>query len=294
MTDANHSELISAVQLVLQHGSLEAAVRQGRFQEQRLYRLVDRAIELGYLTNAKESPVKAPKEARSCVLFVGDIHIPYEHPDALAFIMALRDKHKPTDIILAGDELDVHSLSSHPTDPNGQSPGDELEMSLERIQAWYKEFPVAKVCVSNHGSRPYRKAFLSGIPSQYLREYRDFMRAPKGWEWRDDWQVSGVNYSHGESASGPNGVLQLAIRSGKSQACGHFHGSAGASFFHNGDKTVFGLYSGCLISDSSFAFRYGKHSKFKPIIGSAIVEDGIPTFIPMPMNQHKRWTGKLK
>jgi hypothetical protein len=292
MSNPDHQDMIRAAALVLQHGSIPEAAAQMGWNPSIFKQLVHRAIQFGYL-RTQEAPARPQEAAGRRVLFIGDIHLPYEHEDALAFICAMRDKYKPDEIVLAGDELDQHSISQHGSDPNGQSPGDELEMGLAKIAHWYKEFPVAKVCTSNHGSRPYRRAYLSGLPTQYLRDFKEFMRAPDGWEWRDEWTVSGTVFSHGESASGPNGVLQLAIRQGKSQAVGHFHGSAGASFFHNGEKTVFGLYSGCLISPGSFAFRYGKHSKMKPIIGSAIVDGDVPMFVPMPMDKHGRWTGKL-
>lgn len=285
----NDQQMMTAVGLVLQHGSIEVAARAGGIPVLQMGKLVEKAIAAGYLAKTDAS-----ERSRSRVCHVSDIHAPYHHADALSFVLEIIGAHKCDEVVFAGDELDQHSLSAHPVDPNGSSPGDELELGLNEMRRWYKAIPDAKLCVSNHGARPYRKAFLSGLPSQYLKSFSDFMQAPPGWVWADQFEIDSVVYSHGESASGPNGALQLAIRQAKSQACGHWHGSAGASYFHNGEKTVFGLYSGCLIDADALGFRYGKHSKNKPIIGSSVVLEGQPMFIAMPMDKHGRWTGKLK
>lgn len=285
--------MLQMVGHVLEHGSITNAAQSLGLTVEQGQHLVDAAISLGYLEH-REAKARPSGAARSRVCHVSDVHAPYQAKDALDFILEIIREHKCDQVVFAGDELDQHSLSQHPVDPNGSSPGDELELGLVEMRRWYKAVPEAKLCISNHGSRPYRKAFLSSLPSQYLKSYSAFMGSPEGWTWADEFEIDGCVYSHGESASGPNGALQLAIRQGKSQAVGHWHGSAGASYFHNGEKTVFGLYSGCLIDAQALAFRYGKHSKNKPIIGSSVILEGQPMFIAMPMDKHGRWTGKLK
>lgn len=40
----------------------------------------------------------------SCILNISDLHAPYNHKDAIDFLAHLKDKHKPTRVILLGDE----------------------------------------------------------------------------------------------------------------------------------------------------------------------------------------------
>jgi hypothetical protein len=227
------------------------------------------------------------------VMHVPDLHCPFMHQDAADFIRACRDKYLPTLTILAGDELDQHAISAHDADPNGYSAGHELTAGLKQLEQIYALFPEALVCESNHGQRPFKRAYKAGLPSQYLKTYAEFMEAPQGWVWDAEFEVDGVVYSHGESATGANGALQLAIRMAKSQAVGHWHGNAGASYFFNGERLLFGLYSGCLIDVDAYAFRYGKTFKLKPILGLSIIDKGVPFFVPMTLDRDKRWTGKL-
>jgi len=227
------------------------------------------------------------------VMHIPDLHCPFMHQDAAAFIKACQDKYKPTVIVLAGDELDQHAISAHDTDPNGFSPGHELTAGLKQLEQIYALFKEALVCESNHGQRPFKRAYKAGLPSQYLKTYAEFMDAPQGWVWAPEFEIDGVVYSHGEAATGANGALQLAIRMGKSQAVGHWHGNAGASYFHNGSNTVFGLYSGCLVDSDTYAFRYGKNFKLKPILGLSIIDGGVPIFVPMKLDAQKRWTGNI-
>jgi predicted phosphodiesterase len=41
------------------------------------------------------------------ILVISDLHIPYEHRDALAFLRAVKAKYKPTQVICIGDEVDM-------------------------------------------------------------------------------------------------------------------------------------------------------------------------------------------
>lgn len=227
------------------------------------------------------------------VMHVPDLHCPFMHQDAADFIKAVQDKCQPTVTVLAGDELDQHAISAHDADPNGYSPGHELTAGLKQLEQIYATVKEALVCVSNHGQRPFKRAYRAGLPSQYLKTYAEFMNAPQGWVWDDEFEIDGVVYSHGEAATGMDGALKLAVRMGKSQAVGHWHGKAGPSYFFNDTKLVFGLYSGCLIDADAYAFRYGKHFALKPVLGLSIIDAGVPLFVPMRLDQHKRWTGAL-
>lgn len=227
------------------------------------------------------------------VLAVGDLHAPFMHKDTVPFLKAVVNKKKPTKIVLLGDEADSHALSDYDHDPDGMSAGDELERCIEDLQPIYKMFPKADVCTSNHTARPFRQAYKYGIPRAYLKDYRDFLRAPKGWTWADTFEIDGVLYEHGEGFTGQNGAIKSALGNMQSTVIGHIHSFAGVLWNANPKHLVFGFNAGCLIDSKAYAFAYGKKQKNKPIIGVGVVDKGIPEFIPMQLGKHGRWTGNL-
>lgn len=286
--------LREAVEAVKTHGNIRAASRALRIPYSTLTNRLEAAKLVDVYRNVEKVDAfekhvqKTPILIHKRVMHIPDLHCPFDHEDAPAFIQYCLDKYKPDVIVLAGDELDQHAISMHDPDPNGFSPGHELTAGLKRMERYYALFKEALVCESNHGQRPFKRAYRAGLPSQYLKTYAEFMKAPQGWVWAQEFEIDGVVYSHGEAATGANGALNLAIRMGKSQAVGHWHGNAGASYFYNGTSLLFGLYSGCLIDASAYAFAYGRHAKQKPILGLSIIDNGIPSFIPMKLDQG-RW-----
>ena len=51
------------------------------------------------------------------ILVLSDLHAPYNHPEAVEFLEAIKYKYQPTKILGIGDEVDFHALSFHDTDP---------------------------------------------------------------------------------------------------------------------------------------------------------------------------------
>ena len=174
------------------------------------------------------------------------------------------------------------------------SAGDELIASIEKLQNWYDAFPKMKICESNHTSRIYRKAYKYGIPRTYLKDYGEWMGAPKGWEWAVKWEYDGVVYEHGDAVGGARTATRvLPLKNMRSTVFGHFHSFAGISYWANSDFLIFGFNVGCLIDKDAYAFRYGRLMKDKPILGVGIIDKGVPVFIPMMLNKRGRWNGKL-
>lgn len=227
------------------------------------------------------------------VLSVPDIHAPFEHRDAIKFLKAVKRKYKPAHVVFQGDEIDAHSLGDYDHDPDGMSAGDELEAAIQHLQPFYKLFPKAMVCTSNHTARPYRQAFKHGIPKAFLRSYAEFLRAPVGWKWADEWEVDGVIYEHGEGFSGQQAAIKSALGNMQSTVIGHIHSFAGIQFSANSKHLIFGFNTGCLIDRHKYAFAYGKKMKTKPILGCGIISNGVPMFVPMALLSNGRWNGKL-
>lgn len=288
---------IEIIEAIEKHGSgSKAAVALGVAKtsiNDSMAGLKRRAAKQGYSPSDSKARIAPVLSAGQRVMHIPDLHCPFMHQDAAAFIKAAQDKYQPTVTVLAGDELDQHAISAHDSDPNGFSAGHELTAGLKQLEQIYAIVKEALVCESNHGQRPFKRAYKAGLPSQYMKTYAEFMDAPQGWVWAEDFEIDGVVYSHGESATGANGALQLAIRMGKSQAVGHWHGNAGAAYFFNNSKLVFGLYSGCLIDAASYAFKYGKTFKLKPVLGLSIIDCGVPLFVPMTLGPDRRWMGQL-
>lgn len=234
-------------------------------------------------------PMILSNKGKSKVLVISDTQEPFAHRDAIAFLKWVKKHESPDTVIHIGDELDMHALGDWDHDPDGYSAGHELKKGIERMQEYYDLFPKVSCCVSNHTSRPFRRAFKFGIPSAFLREYRDFLKAPRGWTWRDYWEVDGVRYEHGEGFSGPLGALKAAFKNGQPTVIGHLHSDAGILWSANERELIYGFNVGCLIDRHAYAFRYGRHMARKPILGVGIVEKGIPRFLPMLLNSRGRW-----
>lgn len=227
------------------------------------------------------------------VLVIPDTQFPFEHVDMFDFLKAVVKKYQPNDFVHIGDEVDLHAMSNFDHDPDGYSAGHELKEALKKMHILYKIFPKMKVCTSNHTARPFRKAMKHGIPKAFLRDYHEFLEAPKGWEWADKWEIDGVVYEHGEGQSGANGALKAALGNMQSTVIGHLHAFAGIAWSANPRHLIFGFNCGCLIDNKAYAFAYGKNFKNKPILGCGVVIKGIPIFIPMILNTKGKWTKEL-
>lgn len=233
---------------------------------------------------------------KETVLVVSDLQIPFQHQDALDFLEGAKKKYKPTQVVCIGDEVDFHALStSWDHDPDGMSPGDEHKKAVRVLQDYYELFPNVKSCISNHTSRPFRRAFKFGIPKAFLRSYAEMLQAPGGWEWRDYWNIDDVRYEHGDALKGGvQGVLNSAcIQNQRSTVFGHYHTGAGIKYVASPESLMFSFNVGCLIDRHAYAFNYGATMKDKPVISLGIVQQGIPTLVPMLLNKGGRWCGKF-
>jgi len=227
------------------------------------------------------------------ILAIPDLHAPFEHRDALAFLLELKKKVRPDGVVCLGDEADFHALSNYDHDPDGRSANDELSEALEHLAPFYAAFPRVQSLHSNHTARPFRRAAKFGIPSAYLRSYAEFMRAPVGWTWHESVEHDDIRYFHGEGYSGPQGALKAAQAHMQPVVIGHLHAWAGILYNANPKYLFWGMNAGCLIDRHKYAFAYGKDTPAKPILGAGVVVDQVPHFAPMLLDSRGRWTGEL-
>lgn len=237
------------------------------------------------------------RKGKERVLAVSDLQEPFAHKDAFEFIAAVREHYGTTTTVFIGDEVDFHGVSPRfPIDPDGLSPGNELDAAIRALRKWYDLFadePLVRVCTSNHTGRIFKKAFQAGIPRNFLRKVGEFLEAPDSWQWRDHWEIDGVRYEHGDAQGGMYAARSLALSNRVSTVIGHHHSHGGVNYLANDTDVLFGLNTGCLIDRHAYVFEYGKQAKFKPTLGCGLVLEGVPQFVPMMVDKKERWIGEL-
>lgn len=228
------------------------------------------------------------------ILIISDLHAPYNHPDTVAFLKAVKKKYKPTRVILSGDEVDFHAISFHDHDQDLDSAGKELEKAIKALKPIYKLFPKAEVLESNHGSLVMRKAIANGIPRAVFKSPREILKAPKGWTWHFDILTklpdgTPCYFHHSKGAN----VKKNSQALGASFIQGHHHESFEIAYWGNPMNLLFGMTVGCLVDTKSLAMAYNKNNLKRPVIGLGMVIDSKAILIPMKLNRKGRWTGKL-
>lgn len=228
------------------------------------------------------------------ILIISDLHCPYNHPDSVAFLRAIKKKYKPTRVVLSGDEADFASISFHDHDPDMDAPGKELQRAIDALTPIYKLFPRAQVLESNHGSLVVRKALANGLSRKYFKSPGEILEAPKGWTWHFDLNVKlpDGTWCYFHHSKGAN-VKKNSQAMGSSFVQGHHHEAFEISYWGNPNALLFGMTVGCLVDNKSLAMAYNKNNLKRPVIGVGIIVDSVPQLIPMILNRSGRWIGHL-
>lgn len=205
------------------------------------------------------------KERR--ILVIGDIHAPFVLDGYLDFCQETYAKHNCNQVIFIGDILDNHYSSFHQTDPNGLGGGQELQYAIEKVQEWYKAFPVADVLIGNHDRIIMRKAIDSDVPQQWIKSYNEVLGTT--WNWIERIVYDGVQYVHGEGGT----ARTKAKNDMMSTVQGHIHTQCYTEWLVGRNFRVFGMQVGCGIDGGSYAAAYAKHFK-KQAVGCGIVLGG--------------------
>ncbi len=226
-------------------------------------------------------------------LFISDMHIPYQHPDSIAFLAAIKKKFKPDLVVSVGDLADFHNISFHKSDPKLPNANDELIALKKGAKAVEKLFPEMFITLGNHDQLPARRLFDQGIPSSFLKPYNDLYGVGKGWRFIDELVIKdGENIlyvAHGIVKDGK----KLAAQRGVNVVQGHYHTECRVDYVSNPRNLLWSMQVGCLIDKQALAFAYDKLNLNRPIIATGLVIKGQPLVIPMQLNDESRWTGKL-
>lgn len=221
-------------------------------------------------------------------LVIPDLQIPFEDNGAFAFVSYVKRHYSiPNENVLCvGDEVDQLNGGMYPRDPDGQfTATGEIRETKYKLEQWIAEFPIMRVCVSNHGMRWIRKASAAEIPSMMIRAYQDVLGIPETWRYADKWLINTRHpfvMTHGMEWGGKTPYRQAAETETISQVFGHLHSSAGICHVRTATKNVWGFNVGSLIDREAYAFKYGKYNKFKANNGVGVIaNDGrMPIWIP--------------
>jgi len=77
------------------------------------------------------------KNTNSRILVIGDIHAPYMHKDTVEFLSLVKEVYQPDRVVQIGDEVDIHAISMHDSDPDLDAAGKELEKAIVALEPLY-------------------------------------------------------------------------------------------------------------------------------------------------------------
>lgn len=266
---------------------------------------VPEAPEAPRAVSSREAAAKIDPER---LLVIPDLHAPFAHRSALAFLQGVRDAFRPTAVASAGDEIDAQALSAFGANPNLPSAGDELRAARLWLRGLHDLFPTLHLVRSNHGQRLQRAARAAGVPAGALVCPGDLLFGerladgrivrPKGvglgWTWHHEIELflPGVGRTVIAHDLGTR-LDRIALEEGVSVIQGDHHKLAGVQWIQTRTGTRFTAAAGCLIDPRSPAFNYDRKGARRPVLGCLVVEGGVPRFVPMLTDDEGRWTGFL-
>lgn len=178
--------------------------------------------------------VRTAKVASERCLVLSDIHIPYHDQSALAVALVFARAWQPTVIVLNGDILDAHEISSHPKDKhNVITFQDEVNETRQFLRCLRRDHRKARICytMGNHENRIERYLTqhapeLSSVTTLALDELLDLKAL--GIEFVDSRckvQIGPFEIFHGSiiRKDAGNSVRGHMTRRGGSVAMGHTH-----------------------------------------------------------------------
>jgi predicted phosphodiesterase len=222
------------------------------------------------------------------ILVVGDLHCPYTRKGYLEFCKDIKKEYKCDTVVFIGDVVDFSAVSFHQKNPEMKCALDEYNGTLEQVKLWYEAFPNAKVCLGNHDLRIIRVAGSVNIPSQMLKSFNQLWGTPK-WEWNYDYVIDNIFFTHGTGNGGMYPAYNLMKKLSLSTVLGHWHSAAGVKFLVNPYKRMFALDVGCGVDDRQLAFQYAQYNKVRSVISCAVILNGHPHLIEMPMGKNEKY-----
>jgi len=219
------------------------------------------------LTQDEYNIVNQYRKRKSCVLIIGDLHLPFTKSGYLEFCVDIQRKYNATQTIFIGDILDNHASNFWESDPDGYSAGDELSIAQKRLKLWAAVFPEARVCVGNHDAIPGRKIMTGGVSKQWLKSPNEVLEVD--WKFSERFRIDGVQYTHGLGQK----ARMRAKNEMYSIVQGHYHSESYIEWYTGPDRKIFAMQLGSGIDRRSYSMAYGRNFK-KPHINCGVVIDG--------------------
>lgn len=169
-------------------------------------------------------------------LVLGDVHLPYHDRPTLELAVGEAKRRNAVGVILNGDLLDSHEISTHDKDPSAPRYVEEIEVA-RKFLAWARgQFPRGRVVFKegNHEERLSRY-ILNRAPALFGLDGLDLPSLVKladvGGEFVGDRRVIGLgrlNIVHGHeypggAASPVNPARGLYLKARSVALCGHHH-----------------------------------------------------------------------
>jgi predicted phosphodiesterase len=199
--------------------------------------------------------------------------VPFEDKRRVRAALEWGRKNKPDRIVLLGDVLELHAVSTHRQDPRWIDRLEcELDAGYEFLRQLREANPKAEITFieGNHEKRltTYVQGRAPAIRTLGANLPQALQLDELGIKWHDS--AKGVRIPTGQgqvfyayhgdhvkrSSKFPAGVaLGLAEQLGRNVICGHTH-KYGVMAGKCGRKTVFGIEAGCLINAKHSIFGY--------------------------------------
>ena len=227
------------------------------------------------------------------ILCFADPHYPYQHQDLIPFLQALINQFNPNRIICLGDLIDAHALSSYQKEAKSCRARQEWLDTKKELKPLIKLIPELEITLGNHTMRHLKRAQEIDIPEEYFKSLNDIFELPNTWIFTDEIWIENTKFFHGEGFNGRYSAHHMLNTLSCNIVHGHLHSNAGINYRDNGIDVRWVLSCGCLVDTKSFAFTYGKNCKDKPLLGAALIINGVPMFFPMKLNNKGRWIGHL-
>ena len=189
------------------------------------------------------------------VLFVSDIHCPYQDKSALRAMYNFMDWWKPQEVIILGDLVDFYAISKFSRDPERvlklQEELDESVKILNQIREH-----AGKVSIyflrGNHEDRLKKYLWskaqeLSGLRALRLEELLEFDRLKISYEDKNQIKCGGVMFKHGSIIRMFAGYTAKGEfeKNGMSGVSGHSHRLAQYRHTNEADSYIW-TEAGCL------------------------------------------------
>lgn len=225
-------------------------------------------------------------------LIISDLQIPYHAAGGLDFCKRVRREFSVPleNVLCVGDEFDLYAFSRYDKSPDApHTPSQEIAACREEIARWAAAFPQMRICRSNHGGRLAKAAARGGLPKEVIAPYREILGIPEGWRYSDHWIVDAVRerfrVEHGHRKPGGHSGLRIRpLFRGMSTAWGHEHAEAATLHMETGEKSVWAMRVGSLITREPVpAFDYNSDDASRPVGSVGVVLDGgrLPLVVKM-------------